>query len=163
MWSFRDPGSSYIVTLSPSLHCGPHRPGERWLLRATSLFQPIKMCTGKSCGRTGCFFKEATLILHIPLPLTFLWENTVICRHLNSKGLWNRVPTWKVMYPILLFSKEGRGNAYLGITSCLQGLNSWCLAYQTPEPNFSVTLGVSWTFTFAFQSTIMQRTFFFSC
>ena len=135
MWSVRDPGSSYVVALSPSLHCGPHWPGEGWLLRATSLCQPIKMCTGKSCRRTGCFFKELTLIFHISPPLTFLQGNIIICPHLNSKGLWNRVPTWKVMCPILLFSKEGRGNAYLGITSCLQWLNSWRLELLGSELN----------------------------
>lgn len=79
-------------------------------------------------------FKEGILIFHIPLPLTFLWEYIIICPHLNSKGLGNRVPTWKVMSHSL-FSKEGRRNAYLGTLRCLQRLNSWCLELLGSEPN----------------------------
>ena len=63
------------------------------------------------------------------------------------------------MEPYLLFFEE-----VFAMTSaffCQNSVSLWPASFCTKRPNLSVTLGISWLPTFAFQPPIMKRTSFF--
>ena len=47
------------------------------------------------------------------------------------------------------------------VFSWQNSISLWPASFCTPRPNLTITPGVSWLPTFAFQSPIMKRTFFF--